>query len=63
MLRRRGIEERIPVTDAEMAEVSATERGPPAMDPAECQWRNHTFIAGQYRADTLLFTVVTLGPL
>jgi len=34
-LRRRGIEERIPVTDAEVAETSAQERETPAMDPAE----------------------------
>jgi conjugative relaxase-like TrwC/TraI family protein len=36
-LRRRGIEERIPVTDAEVAEASAQERETPAMNPE--RWR------------------------
>ena len=34
-LRARGLAERIPVTDAEVAEASAQERETPAMDPAE----------------------------
>ena len=34
-LRRRGLAERIPVTDAEVAEAEAQERETPAMDPAE----------------------------
>ena len=39
-LRRRGIEERIPVTDAEVAEAAAQARETPAIDPAErARWK------------------------
>ena len=51
-LRERGLAERIPVTDAEVAEASAQERETPVIDPAEAaQWKaEQTASIEAYRA-------------